>query len=600
MILVAGALLAAALGASLLAGRLRVPGLVAFLGIGMAVGSDGFGWIDFSDYELERNIGIVALGADPVRGRPGDRASTSCGPSPGPRSSLAIVGTILTAVITGLAAWWLFDFTLAAGRCSSARSWPAPTAPRSSRCCAARRSSAGWRRRSRARPGINDPVAVILVLGVRSHWLQNPDYGIEDMALLFVQELSIGAVVGVAVGSPRAAACSACGSARPACTRSRRSPRPRIAYGARRRRSTARASWRSTCAALLLGSSDIPARRTIVTFHEGLAWVAQLGMFLTLGLLVFPSELADVALEGTVIALVAAAVARPLARRRGAAVRRLSRSASGSSLGWAGLRGAVPVVLATFPVIDGVAQGQTIFNIVFFAVVVSTVLQGATFEPFAHWLGVTTDEQALPAPLLEPGAVRRLGAEVAQFAVGARRRGRGPSGARPRAAARRAAEPDRPRRAGDPAARLDGRRRPATTCTCWCARRPSTDFGKLMRRWRDGPMPSARRAPVGTRAVSIFSTGRRMAVDGDPGAPGAREGPRRDRPGAHAPRRAGRARRRSPTGASPTRGRSRRSARRASFRTRPASGSRSAKTDAERAWWREVIGALEGEWGLMG
>jgi NhaP-type Na+/H+ and K+/H+ antiporter len=62
MILVAGALLATALGASLLAGRLRVPGLVAFLGIGMAVGSDGFGWIDFSDYQLERNIGIVALG----------------------------------------------------------------------------------------------------------------------------------------------------------------------------------------------------------------------------------------------------------------------------------------------------------------------------------------------------------------------------------------------------------------------------------------------------------------------------------------------------------------------------------------------------------
>ena len=184
---------------------------------------------------------------------------------------------------------------------------------------------------------------------------------------------------------------------------------------------------------MVLGSSDIPARRTIVTFHDGMAWLAQLGMFFTLGLLVFPSRLGDVAVEGTVLALVAAAVARPLAVARRAARSAATASPTGSCSAGPGLRGAVPVVLATFPVIAGVERGIDVFDIVFFAVVVSTVVQGATFEPFAHLLGATSDEQALPAPLVDSGAVRRLGAEVRQFAVRPGRRGGRAPGARPRA-----------------------------------------------------------------------------------------------------------------------------------------------------------------------
>src|SRR3954452_19394341 len=379
MILIAGALLATALAASTLAGRLRVPGLVAFLGIGMAAGSDGFGWIEFSDYKLERNIGIVALGLILFEG--GLASSIDeLRPVAWPALSLAIVGTILTAVITGLVAWWLFDFTtlqaMLAGSIVAGTDGAA--------IFAVLRGSTLKRRLAltlEGEAGINDPVAVILVLGF-VHWLQNPHYGIEDMALLFVQELSIGAVVGVAVGigASRSLRRLRLGSAGlyPVASLAAAA----IAYG------LADVAHGSGFLAvylcgLLLGSSDIPARRTIVTFHEGLALVAQLVMFLTLGLLVFPSRLGDVAVEGTVIAIVAAALARPLAVLIAlpfggfAARERLV-------LGWAGLRGAVPVVLATFPVIDGVAQGETIFNIVFFAVVVSTVLQGATFEPFAH------------------------------------------------------------------------------------------------------------------------------------------------------------------------------------------------------------------------
>jgi cell volume regulation protein A len=135
-----------------------------------------------------------------------------------------------------------------------------------------------------------------------------------------------------------------------------------------------------------------------------------------LGLLVLPSMLGDVALEGTVLAFVVVLVARPI----GVFAASLGMGFSVAErvvLGWAGLRGAVPVVLATFPVIDGVEGSREFFNIVFFAVLVSTVLQGTTFEALAHRLKVTTSEAALPAALLDVGAVRRLGAEVVEFPV---------------------------------------------------------------------------------------------------------------------------------------------------------------------------------------
>ena len=90
------------------------------------------------------------------------------------------------------------------------------------------------------------------------------------------------------------------------------------------------------------------------------------------------------------------------------------------ALGWAGLRGGVPVVLATFPVIEGVPDSREFFNIAFFAVVLSTVLQGSTFEPLAKALGLTTDEPALPRPIAESGTIRRLGAEVVEFPVASR------------------------------------------------------------------------------------------------------------------------------------------------------------------------------------
>ena len=167
--------------------------------------------------------------------------------------------------------------------------------------------------------------------------------------------------------------------------------------------------------ALALGSANIPARRTVVAFHEGLGWVAQIGLFILLGLLVFPSALDDVALKGLALSAVLILVARPARRLRRHRSSRSLNAARAAMLGWAGLRGATPIWLATFPVVAGIGSGQEEFAIVFFVVVTSTLVQGASFEPLATRLGLTTDEPALPRRLLESGRIRRMGGDVIAY-----------------------------------------------------------------------------------------------------------------------------------------------------------------------------------------
>jgi cell volume regulation protein A len=419
LILVAGALLAAGIAASLLAARIRLPGLLLFLGLGMVLGSDVTGWIEFggegTDYELARTIGVVALAVILFEG--GLTAGFGeIRPVLRPALGLALVGTFVTAGLTGMAASWLFDLSTLEGLLlgSIIASTDGAAIFSLLRGSTLRRPVA---RTLEGEAGLNDPVAVLLVIGFID-WIDEPDYGAADMALLFVMELGIGLAAGLVVGwlaanGLRRTRLDSAGLY-PVATLATAA----VAFGA------ADALHGSGflavyLAGLVLGTAPIPAKRTVTVFHQGLAWVAQITMFMTLGLLVFPSQLGDVALEGTALALVLVLVARPIAAFAATALDRFS-AADRFVLGWAGLRGAVPVVLATFPVIElGVDESLDFFNIVFFAVVISTLLQGTTFEPLARRLGVTTSEPALPRPLAETGTIRRLGAEIVEYPVGA-------------------------------------------------------------------------------------------------------------------------------------------------------------------------------------
>jgi potassium/hydrogen antiporter len=588
LILVAAALLAAGIGASLLASRIRLPGLLLFLGVGMAIGSDGLGLINFEDFELARTIGVVALalilfegglsaGFDEIR------------PVLRPSLLLAIVGTLGTAVICGFAASWLFDLSTLEGMLLGA----IISSTDGAAIFALLRESTLRRKLARTlegEAGFNDPVAVLLVIGF-IEWIDQPDYGVLDMAFQFVRELGIGAVVGLAVGWLALHALRNTRLASPGLYPVATLSTAGLAFGGA---ATLHGSGflAAYLAGLMLGSARIPAKQTVTVFHQGLAWVAQIAMFLALGLLVFPSELDNVWLEGTALALLLVFIARPLPAALATAFESFT-ARERLVLGWAGLRGAVPVVLATFAVIEDIPQGQSreFFNIVFFAVVISTLLQGTTVEWLARKLGVTTTEPALPRPLMETGTVRRLGAEIVEYPVGpddaivgqlVRQLGlprdallsvivRGEEALLPRGSTR-----------------IEANDRLHVMVREEVAR----DMPELLERWRVGPVEVPQQTHVRLRAgTAVFSTRPWSADDGDPGFPKEVEGvavvqqlrTRRDKPGALVALDDGRFAVTGPLLATGGPLQLQRYGRRRLS---------SEEDAAARAWWQEVIGAL--------
>jgi cell volume regulation protein A len=416
LILIAGSLLALGIAATLLAGRLRVPGLVLFLVLGMAIGSDGLDLIDFgsteSDVELARTIGIIALALILFEGGLGAGWS-EVRPVLRGALPLATVGTLITALITGLLSHLLFDFTVLEGLLLGSVIASTDSAAIFSvlRGSNVRRKVA---RTLEAESGFNDPVAVLLVLGF-IEWIQVPGYGLADMAVLMFEQLSIGALSGFVVGSAAVAAFRRVAFATTGLYPVASIATAAIAFGAADQLGGS-GFLAVYMAGLSLGSARIPARRTIDDFHAGLAWVAQIALFFTLGLLVFPSEMSSVAVNGIVLAVVLTLVARPIATF-------VSTSLAGYSpremtlVSWSGLRGALPVVFATFPVIEGVKNAEELFNLVFFVVITSALIQGATINPLARRLRLTSRAEAVPPPVMEVGTIRRLGAEVLEFPV---------------------------------------------------------------------------------------------------------------------------------------------------------------------------------------
>ncbi|HWM53990.1 MAG TPA: potassium/proton antiporter [Solirubrobacterales bacterium] len=410
LILAAGALLAAGIAAALIADRVRVPGLLLFLGLGMLAGSEGLGGIEFADTELARTLGTIALILILFEG--GLTAGWSeIRPVLGTAASLATVGTVVTALVAGLAAQWIFDLSTLEGMLVGA----AIAATDSAAIFAVLRRSTLEKRLARSlegESGMNDPVALLLVIGFID-WIQDPGYGFVDMAGSLVLKLALGAAIGLALGRLAVAALGAVRLPTDGIYPVATIAIAGLAFGLAE---VAHGSGllATYLTALALGSGNIPARRTIVAFHEGVGWVAQIGLFVLLGLLVFPSTLGGVAVEGLALSAALILVARPLAAFAATLFAPLNMRER-AMLGWAGLRGAAPIWLATFPVVAGVAGGDELFSIVFFVVVTSTLVQGASFEPLAARLGLTTDEPALPRRLLESGRIRRMGGDVVAY-----------------------------------------------------------------------------------------------------------------------------------------------------------------------------------------
>ncbi len=451
ILLIAGAILAASLVVALGAARTGLPVLVAFLGLGMLLGSDGAVGIEFDDAELARKVGVVGLvlilyeGGLQTSWRRLRQVAV-------PAALLSTVGVVVTTILTGVAAHALFDVTWLEAFLLGAvvASTDAAAVFATLRSTQIRRRVA---RTLEAESGGNDPMAVALTLGLIA-WIEKPDaYGLDDLLVLVVQQLALGLLVGVAMG----------------LIASRIFARLPVAIGAFAPVASVAVAALSFGIADVIGGSGFLAvylvglavgstpsryRRHLVAFHEGLAFLAQVALFIVLGLLVFPSRLPEVALAGLALSLLLVLVSRPLAVVASTWFSDFT-SRERLLLGWAGLRGAVPIVLATFVLSSDVPQAGTIFDAVFFVVVVSTILQGTTLEWLAGRLGLVSPVPVPAEAPLEVGHLSNL--ELIDFAVARRPCDRGCGSPRARPTEKRHRGGRRPRRRRDPAAWQHGR-----------------------------------------------------------------------------------------------------------------------------------------------
>jgi cell volume regulation protein A len=409
VMLVVGSVLAASVALALGAAKTTLPALVAFLGLGMVLGSDGPGGIAFDDAAVARKVGIVSLVVILYEGG----LSTSWRRLRAvalPATLLSTVGVAVTAAVTGCFAHLFFDLSWAEAFLlgSVVASTDAAAVFATLRRTRLRR---GIARTLEAESGGNDPVAIALTLGLIA-WIERPNYGVGDLAVLLLRQIGVGLALGLVIGVLATWVFARIPASIASFVPVASAATAALAFGAA---DVAHGSGFLSVylVGLAVGSTPFRYRGQLVTFHEGIAYVAQVALFIVLGLLVFPSDLLHVAFAGLGLAAALMFVARPVAVWASTPFLGFS-PRERALLGWAGLRGAVPIVLGTFVLSSHVRSANTIFNAVFFVVLVSVVLQGTTLEWLAKRLGLV----APAGPSRPPLEVTRSGTlDLEEFRV---------------------------------------------------------------------------------------------------------------------------------------------------------------------------------------
>ncbi|MFG2106800.1 potassium/proton antiporter [Micromonospora chersina] len=409
-LLVGAGVLLVAVGAVRFSTRLGVPSLLVYLALGVAIGEAGLG-IRFDDVELTRVLGFCALIVIIAEGGLSARWST-LRPVLGLAAALSTVGVVVSILVVGAVVHLLLglDWRLALlyGAVLSSTDAAAVFAT-------LRRLRLPPRLVAtlEAESGINDAPVVILVLLLSRAGVETAHPWWQEV-LLVGYELGAGAAVGVAAGiagryALRRAALPSAGLYPIAVVGF-----TVLAYAAG---SVLHASGFLAVyvAGVLLGNARLPHRQAILGFADGLAWLAQIGLFVLLGLLVSPGRLAAAVLPAVVTGLALLLLARPLSVAVSALPFRF-RLREQLFLSWAGLRGAVPIVLATIPLSLRVPGADRLFDAVFVLVVIFTLLQAGTLAPAARRLGVTAPAEAAEI-LLETAPLERMRADLLQLEV---------------------------------------------------------------------------------------------------------------------------------------------------------------------------------------
>lgn len=416
MILFSAILILLGIVSSKASARLGLPVLVLFLFVGMLAGERGVGGLAFDNPGLAHALGTLALVMILYDG--GLQTPLSSIKSVWkPASLLATVGVLVTALVTGLAAAWILDLPLLMGFLIGATVGSTDAA-----AVFAQLRSSGIHIRARLKSTLevesasNDPMAIFLTIGLLEVLVNDLPLGL-GLLQMFVMQMGVGAAVGIGIGYATVGIINrihlqatgmypvlvaACGL---------------LAFGIAANLGGS-GFLAVFIAGVIVGNSRFAFQRSTFFFHDGLAWLSQITMFVVLGLLVDPKALLEVWFEGLVIAAVLIFVARPLAVIPISLPFGFSKRET-ALLSWVGLRGSVPIVLAIFPLIFGLPGAPLIFNVVFFVVLMSAIVQGSTLAWVARRLGLAEDPPATPAATLEITSISNINTDIVEYTLAA-------------------------------------------------------------------------------------------------------------------------------------------------------------------------------------
>jgi len=373
--------------------RFGVPILLLFLSIGMLAGSDGIGGIHFDNPQIAQFIGVVSLNFILFSGGL-DTNWNSVKPILKQGIVLSTLGVLLTALTLGSFVYYITDFTfyesMLLGSIVSSTDAAAVFSILRSKSIALK---SNLRPALELESGSNDPMAYVLTIAFLT-LVVNQDQSVASVIPLFLRQMILGAIAGFAFGKLSKLIIN-----KIKLDFEGLYPVLVIALMFITFSATDAVGGNGFLAiyicAVYLGNQDLIHKKTILKMYDAMAWLMQIILFLTLGLLVFPSQVFPFIGIGLLISVFLILVARPLSvfisllffkmniRRR-------------LYISWVGLRGAVPIVFATYPLLAGIEKANMIFNIVFFISVTSVLIQGTTLGVVAKWLGVALPEKIKP------------------------------------------------------------------------------------------------------------------------------------------------------------------------------------------------------------
>ncbi|MBY9081308.1 potassium/proton antiporter [Paenibacillus sp. HN-1] len=381
--------------------RFGMPSLVLFIAAGMILSR----FIYYDNVALTQMAGIFALVIILFEG--GMQTSfKDIKPVIGPSLVLSTLGVLVTTGVVGLAATYILGVSWEEGLLFGAIVGSTDAAAVFS-VLGGKNIDKRLTSTLEAESGSNDPMAVFLTVSL-IEWIESPETGLWSLLLSFVWEMAVGLLVGLLVGRIAIYLINKINLDSTGLY-------PVVAVGFAVLTYGSAALLHSSgllavyVMGLVLGNSEIVYHRTIMNFNHGFAWMMQIFMFILLGLLVFPQELTHVALQGLLLSVILMIAARPIAVFLSLLFFKYS-GAEKILIAWAGLRGAVPIVLATYPLLSNLENGRLFFNVVFFVVLTSAVIQGTTISPLAARLKLAGGQPEAPS-LMELVALGRTDAE---------------------------------------------------------------------------------------------------------------------------------------------------------------------------------------------